>query len=569
MGINGGVDGFLQQYGLPKNETEWAALAGSSGMSVQELKALVKANPMLYETQENRARYAEEREWRRANNLTGPRPSGFVYVSAAEGGPGIRRQTFAEAAAEAGGADRVYGGEALYNDPVNASRIVRNNLPAEWEQFYVGDLTDDTGSGSGGNAPEFGAGGGRPVGNFTLGGDGRYYSQTGSGTPSSFYVNPTTTYAMPNYSTLLTSLGTSLGTGASETGGYAGSTQALALRQQLEAQLAKLAGGDDAQRRAFEATRAARGAELTAQYGAERSKLEEDLAARGLSASTIGGGRYGDLAGQQARATATFEAEMLKQQSEAEARDRALYMSTMSDLAGMAGTQDLGAYEANLKAKQINSDIAFRAAELQQEAALKGRDLDLQSARDQATSQYQSGQLGLGYAEMRSREQMQREDQTFRAGESQLERNLRLRLQSNDIRSQEEIAKLDRGLRDKIASGELTLNQGIAYRQIVSGIWDGTLNIESWETLLRSIGITDFTKYPRPPVRPSSSKDTPPPNPDTSGAPPRQENPPPANTLQNYTTGTRFNIRGVIYTLDASGRLIDPSGRVYNYTNAE
>jgi hypothetical protein len=78
--------------------------------------------------------------------------------------------------------------------------------------------------------------------------------------------------------------------------------RAVALRQQLEAQLAKLAGGDDAQRRAFEATRAARGAELTAQYGAERSKLEEDLAARGLSASTIGGGRYGDLAGQQARA---------------------------------------------------------------------------------------------------------------------------------------------------------------------------------------------------------------------------------------------------------------------------
>ena len=56
---------------------------------------------------------------------------------------------------------------------------------------------------------------------------------------------------------------------------------------------------------------------------------------------------------------------------------------------------------------------------------------------------------------------------------------------------------------------------------------------------------------------------------DTTGDPPRRENPPPADTLQNYTPGTRFNIRGVIYTIDDSGRLIDPSGRQYNYSNAE
>ena len=97
-------------------------------------------------------------------------------------------------------------------------------------------------------------------------------------------------------------------------------------------------------------------------------------------------------------------------------------------------------------------------------------------------------------------------------------------------------------------------------------MWNGTLNIESWETLLRSIGITDFTKYPRPPVQPPKTDTT---NPNPTGNPLRQENPPPAATLQNYTTGTRFNIRGVIYTLDSSGRLIDPSGRVYNYSSAE
>jgi hypothetical protein len=408
--------------------------------------------------------------------------------------------------------------------------------------------------------------------------------------------------SLPNYNTL-NALGTTLSAGAaSSAGGYTGSPQAMALRKQLEEQLGRLAGGNDAQRQAFDATRAARSAELTAQYGAERSKLEEELAARGLSASTIGGGRYGDLAGQQARAAATFEAEMLKQQSEADARDRALYLSTMSDLAGMAGTQDLGAYEANIKAKQIESDIAFRAAELQQEAALQGRDLDLQSARDQATAQYQSGQLGLGYAEMKSREQLQAneqafrqgesalerqqrlalqtqsegfqrgesaadraqrlalqtqsetfqkgesaaeraqrqalqsqsegfqrgesalernirlqlqsQDQTFQRGESALERQLRLQLQTNDLAAAKTRDELDRGLQREIANGNLTINQGNAYRDIVLGMWNGTLNIESWETLLRSIGITDFTKYPRPQVRPSSSNNDP--NIDTS-----------------------------------------------------
>jgi hypothetical protein len=461
--------------------------------------------------------------------------------------------------------------------------------------------------------------------------------------------------SLPNYNTLNT-LGATLSAGAaSSAGGYTGSPQAMALRKQLEEQLGKLAGGNDAQRQAFDATRAARSAELTAQYGAERSKLEEELAARGLSASTIGGGRYGDLAGQQARASASFEAEMLKQQSEADARDRALYLTTMSDLAGMAGTQDLGAYEANIKAKQIESDIAFRAAELQQEAALKGRDLDLQSARDQATAQYQSGQLGLGYAEMKSREQLQAndqafqqgesalereqrlalqtqneafqkgesaadraqrlalqtqseafqkgesaaeraqkqalqtqsegfqkgeswlerqvrlqlqsQDQAFQKGESALERGLRLQLQTNDLAQAKSQAELDRALQREVNNNTMTINQANYYSRVVGGVWDGTIPLEAWDTLLRAAGL-DPAKYPAPSVRPSSSN-TPPPNTDTSGNPPRQENPPPAATLQNYTTGTRFNIRGVIYTLDSSGRLIDPSGRVYNYSSAE
>ena len=564
-----GADYFLQKYGLPANDAEWATLAANAGMSVADLKNFTASNKWKYDTKENTTAYQEQMDpageaqaW-----LNDPANKDirweYKYVPRAsrkEGDPPFRLKTEAELKAEG----KWFQSSRAYDENGQLRTTISGEGggpggPGEGRPMLDEDQTYYPGGRGGSGAAGGGYGGGS--------GGGGYTTQQQGALPG--YVSPKTTYAMPNYNTLLANLGVSLGTGgAPQAGGYTGSAQALELRKKLEAQLALLAAGSDTQKKAFDATRDARSAELTAQYGAERSKLEEDLAARGLSASTIGGGRYGDLAGQQARAMASFEADMLKQQSEAEARDRALYMTTMSDLAGMAGTQDLGTYEANIKAKQVQADIAFRAAELQQEAALKGRDLDLQQARDIATSQYQSGQLGLGYAEMRSREQMQREDQTFRAGESELERRIRLQLQGNDIRSQEEIARLDRGLRDKIASGELTLNQGIALGNISQRIYDGTLPIESWDTLLIGLGL-DPKKFPRPPVNPNldKKKDTSPT--DTTGNPPRQENPPPADTLQNYTPGTRFNIRGVIYTLDASGRLIDPSGRQYNYSNAE
>jgi hypothetical protein len=112
------------------------------------------------------------------------------------------------------------------------------------------------------------------------------------------------------------------------------------------------------------------------------------------------------------------------------------------------------------------------------------------------------------------------------------------------------------------------LNQGIALGNVSQRIYDGTLPLESWDVLLVALGL-DPAKYPRPRVKDTGKDTDKDPNKDTSGDPPRRESAPPAATLQNYTTGTRFNIRGVIYTLDASGRLIDPSGRVYNYTNDE
>jgi hypothetical protein len=224
------------------------------------------------------------------------------------------------------------------------------------------------------------------------------------------------------------------------------------LRTKLLEQLTKLEGPSEVQGQAYEAMRKAKADELAAQYGAERSRLEEELARRGLSASTIGAGRYGDLAGQQARAIAGFEADMLQQQAEADQRRQQMYFAGLSDLT------------------KTESDIELRAAQLQQESALRGRELDLQSARDMATSEYQRGQLGLGYAEMGSRERISAADIGSRERMQTTELSAQEKRQLADIAAQQQLqtgrqgfeaqqALLERTLREKMQTTELTAQE--------------------------------------------------------------------------------------------------------------
>ena len=299
---------------------------------------------------------------------------------------------------------------------------------------------------------------------------------------------------------------------------YMGSEQAMALRKMLEEQLGVIAKGPaEIQNQAYEAARAAKSADLAAQYGAERSKLEEELAARGLSASSIGGGRYGDLAGQQARAIASFEAELMQQQADAEAKNRQLYLTTMSDLAGLAGTQDLGTFQANTQAQQAQADIEFRAAELQQEAAIQGRSLNLQQARDEATAQYQNGQLRQGYAEISSRENIARANMTqeqnrlaiesglslyeIQVKAEQIKADARLRGVEIDDKKAYDDAQLDLRNREAdeaarsnkaselIASGTLSINQGNFLQGLAERIGSGTVDAEDWDMLVRQAGM--------------------------------------------------------------------------------
>ena len=111
--------------------------------------------------------------------------------------------------------------------------------------------------------------------------------------------------------------------------------------------------------------REARRAELEAEFGARRQMLDEEMARRGIYSSSIAAGRMGDLEGQQARALASMDADLLRGQFEAERdarlernqmlialgqilqgmdpRQRAAFLEQLRNLQGQLGNDSSGA----------------------------------------------------------------------------------------------------------------------------------------------------------------------------------------------------------------------------------
>jgi hypothetical protein len=181
----------------------------------------------------------------------------------------------------------------------------------------------------------------------------------------------------------------------------------LDVQKQLRDMLTKLQNApspydQEAYKKALETGKA----NLQAQYGAQKSALEEELAARGLSASTFGAGRYGDLAGQQARALATMQSDLLQKAAEQEAQRQQIVMQGLGNLGQQMSAQDIAQYNANLENYKISGQLDLDAARLQQEAKIQGRTLGLQAARDQAQAAYQSQSLQNQLTEISARERM-------------------------------------------------------------------------------------------------------------------------------------------------------------------
>ncbi len=147
------------------------------------------------------------------------------------------------------------------------------------------------------------------------------------------------------------------------------------LRARLLDTINTFQGGQN--RAAFQAQSAAKRADLESEFKTATERLQEDLARRGLSASTFGANQQGSLLGGQARALSSMEADLLAREAEMDAEERRAALAGMTTLA------------------QFTTDMETRMAQIAAEAAASGRSLDLQQARDQAARELGLGDLAL------------------------------------------------------------------------------------------------------------------------------------------------------------------------------
>jgi hypothetical protein len=267
---------------------------------------------------------------------------------------------------------------------------------------------------------------------------------------------------------------------------FGGSEQAQQARtgmlSQLQQQLAQPTRFDT---QAFQQIRGAQAANLQAEYGAEQKRLDEELARRGLSASSIGGGRMGDLAGQQARALSSLDAQLLQQAAQTQAQDRLAAMQAAGQFAELAGSQDLAQFEANRVAQAAEFAQGLQGAQFQQGQMEFGQQQALAAAQAQQSGQQSQmelalrrqlglGELGLGERRQTAQEQQFAEQLGFsreqfqqQTADTAAERTLRETMQTreltaaetqqlNEIEARKTLQAEQLGLQERLAQAEMT-----------------------------------------------------------------------------------------------------------------
>jgi hypothetical protein len=182
------------------------------------------------------------------------------------------------------------------------------------------------------------------------------------------------------------------------------SQDTLDVQQQLRDMLTKLSSAPSPyEQEAYKTALSTGEANLKAKYGADQQALNEEMARRGISASSITSGRMGDLAGQQARALATMQSELLQKAADQEAERQQVVMSGLGTLGGQMSQQDIQTYNANLDRYKSSEQFKMDAAKLQQDAKVQGQTLSLKEAADRAMANYQSKSLGVQLTDINSR----------------------------------------------------------------------------------------------------------------------------------------------------------------------
>jgi hypothetical protein len=199
---------------------------------------------------------------------------------------------------------------------------------------------------------------------------------------------------------------------------FGGSQQAQQTRQRLQQQLEQF--GQTPSRfdtQAFQQIRSAQQANLQSEFQEQQRQLNEDLARRGLSSSTIGEVGLSRLAGAQSRALADLDARLLQQAAETQAADRAQLLAEGRGFAELAAAQDLQQFEANRVGQAAQFEQQLRGAEFGQRQLESGAEQAFRAAQaEQGGGQFEIEQglrevLGLGGLGLQERQQTAQERQ--------------------------------------------------------------------------------------------------------------------------------------------------------------
>lgn len=155
--------------------------------------------------------------------------------------------------------------------------------------------------------------------------------------------------------------------------------QAPAIQGDLMAATQKaLANPDPYATDVMQAQRAAGQAQLTQQFGAQQKMLDEEMARRGIGASSIASGYYGDLAGQQATAQAGLESNVLSDEANRQQQGLATALGAGNQLYGAQSSSGLGYSQLGLQNALGQGQLGLGQQQLNNQNTQFGQNLDQQ-----------------------------------------------------------------------------------------------------------------------------------------------------------------------------------------------
>lgn len=116
-------------------------------------------------------------------------------------------------------------------------------------------------------------------------------------------------------------------------------------------------------------------AQLGAQFGAQKKQLDEEMARRGIGSSSIAGGYYGDLQGQQDQALAGLNASLIQDQASTSAADIAASLGAGQGLYNTQAQQGLGAAQLGVQNTLGQGSLTLGQNQLAQQGGQFGQTL--------------------------------------------------------------------------------------------------------------------------------------------------------------------------------------------------